>query len=111
MSERVVWIEPRFVRGLVKWPKCQAKNGSIGAPESCALHAKVDYGGYLLCIRHAKVRALAQVLADSAVSSGNTGAAAEYGDEPCTDCPPIGYENNETRCDMCPRRNVSEAPC
>lgn len=29
----------------------------------------------------------------------------------CSDCPPIGYPTDETRCRECPRRTSDEAPC
>lgn len=29
----------------------------------------------------------------------------------CSDCPPVGYPTDETRCTPCPRRTSDEAPC
>lgn len=29
----------------------------------------------------------------------------------CSDCPPVGYPTDETRCAPCPRRTSDDAPC
>lgn len=29
----------------------------------------------------------------------------------CSDCPPVGYPTDETRCAPCPRRTLDDAPC
>jgi hypothetical protein len=71
MKTGAQWIEPQVLRGVSIWPKCEATIVTLDAmahrqrlhkPLKCGLSAKIKIDGSLLCIRHAKDRALSVAL-------------------------------------------------
>jgi hypothetical protein len=68
----VTWIEPQIIRGVVKYPeRCQAEvttpeaiehRDRVGRSRVCTDYAKINFRGKPLCIKHAKIRALEEVM-------------------------------------------------
>lgn len=60
MSEGIYWLQPIVTDGVIRWPTCEAlvteftgtRNRAMD-DRDCALAAKIDYRGTLLCQRHA----------------------------------------------------------
>lgn len=90
-QERAKWIEPAIVRGVAKWPQCEASltthesrayRERQGRAAVCGLAAKIEFfGGVRLCIRHAKERALAEIIepAPSGITNSSDGPGTNTG--------------------------------
>lgn len=73
----VRWLQPVMIRHTITWPhQCQAQVTTPEAMEfrnrtaktyQCALRAKVDFRGKLICLRHAKIAALDELAGEPPV--------------------------------------------
>ena len=77
----IFWLKPIIVDGVIRWPPCeeevtdpQARAYREDDDTDCALSAKVNYRGVMLCKRHAAKRLLSEFVEDAPLQHSAEGS-------------------------------------